>query len=129
MWPLMLNEVTRQVLYEDMCRYAALTRDPNPIHLDHAFARNTAFGGVIAHGTFCLNLIWRTVRLSLGPLDQRRFTLDIRFLAPVHERDWISTSGKVEAHSAHEARYAVWAEKSGCERVVEGTLMVEPQHP
>ncbi len=124
MWPQALTVVRRQVLYEDMRRYAALTNDPNPIHLDHAYAKNTAFGGVIAHGTFSLNLIWQAAHLSFEPLENPRFSLDIRFLGPVREWDWISAGGVIEAQSECRARYSVWVEKTAEDRVIEGTLAV-----
>ena len=129
MWPQALTPVRRQVLYEDMRRYAALTHDPNPIHLDHAYARNAPFGGVIAHGTFSLNLIWQAVRLSLGPLEKLRFSLDIRFLGPVREWDWISAGGAIEAQSGYEARYSVWVEKKANDRAIDGTLTVRLRRP
>lgn len=61
--------------------YAALTQDFNPIHLDAEFARGTAFGKPIAHGTMALNLIVEAVTQAM----QGAFfieDLDIRFSAP-----------------------------------------------
>ncbi len=39
--------------------YARITDDFNPIHTDPTFAATTPMGGVIAHGTMSLNLIWQ----------------------------------------------------------------------
>ena len=63
-------------------RYARLTNDFNPIHVDEAFARDTPFGGTIAHGTLSLALLVEAVERALPPA-WRMAGLDIRWTAPL----------------------------------------------
>ncbi len=47
----------RIVTQRDFDRFAALSRDDNPIHCDPAFAGGTHFGATVAHGMFLYGLI------------------------------------------------------------------------
>ncbi len=50
--------MTKRVLTQrDFDRFAALSRDDNPIHCDPGFARGTHFGATVAHGMFLYGLI------------------------------------------------------------------------
>ncbi|NBO93117.1 MAG: dehydratase [Planctomycetia bacterium] len=44
----------RTITETDVVSFAGLSGDFNPIHVDHAFARNTPFGRPIAHGLLVL---------------------------------------------------------------------------
>lgn len=48
---------TRIVRQEDFDRFAALSGDDNPIHVDPAFAARTRFGKPVAHGMLLYGLI------------------------------------------------------------------------
>ncbi len=48
----MENKITRTFTQSDFDRFAALTGDDNPIHVDPAFAARTRFGKTVAHGMF-----------------------------------------------------------------------------
>ena len=47
----------RIVTQRDFDRFAALSRDDNPIHCDPVFARGTHFGATVAHGMFLYGMI------------------------------------------------------------------------
>lgn len=47
----------RTVTQDDVDRFADVTGDHNPIHLDPEFARKTPFGQTIAHGYLTLSLM------------------------------------------------------------------------
>ncbi len=49
--------MTRVLTQGDFDRFAALSRDDNPIHCDPVFARSTHFGATVAHGMFLYGLI------------------------------------------------------------------------
>lgn len=98
--------------------YAHLTQDFNPIHLDPAFAARTPMGGVIAHGTMSIGLIWRALQQSLSPEDFLRVRLDVRFVKPVRLQDSLQGGGRLQ--NAENAIYDVWVRgaEDGVERIV-----------
>jgi len=72
--------------------YAEITGDYNPIHLDPEFAAKTPMGGVIAHGTLSMNLIWRHIQLNHGRAALQGTQLDIKFVAPVRVGDTLTVT-------------------------------------
>ncbi|HYF18367.1 MAG TPA: MaoC family dehydratase [Ramlibacter sp.] len=115
--PMQLRPVSTTVDMDAIRAYAHLTGDLNPIHLDPAFAATTAMGGVIAHGTFSLNLITQSLRLTLGEERMRGLVLDVRFVRPVRPGDELTTAGE----AAGPGTYAVRVLNQRGEPVIEGT--------
>lgn len=105
--------------------YAELTQDFNPIHLDPAFAASTPMGGVIAHGTLSIGLIWQCVQRSLPPEAFADADLDIRFVRPVRLAESLIAGGQLR--SDQPGVYDVWvrAEADQGERLV-GLLRLAP---
>jgi 3-hydroxybutyryl-CoA dehydratase len=102
-------------------RYADVTQDFNPIHLDPEFAARTPMGGVIAHGMLSLSLIWQSLEATFGTEQMSGIELDVRFIRPVREDDWVSAAG---ARVGETTTYQVWvqAERHGAaEAVISGT--------
>ncbi len=119
-----LNEVRFHVDRAAIHRYAAITQDFNPIHLDADFASKTAMGGIIAHGTMSLSLIWQSLADTLRLENNANITLDVRFVRPVREDDWIVAGGTLT-----DARgiYDVWVRAESPSRqevVISGTAMI-----
>ncbi len=119
------------VTSEAIRRYARLTLDENPIHLDADFARTTPMGGIIAHGTMSAALIWQALRLNAPtstrnhPDDFAGARLSIRFRRPVRIDDIV----RGEAVSGDEPdRYAVRVVRQDGECVIEGSLAL-PHRP
>ncbi|MDQ0139454.1 MaoC/PaaZ C-terminal domain-containing protein [Cupriavidus necator] len=64
----MHEDLPRVLSQRDFDRFAALSRDDNPIHCDPAFARGTHFGATVAHGMFLFSLLCaHTARQLPGP--------------------------------------------------------------
>jgi len=99
-------------------RFARITGDYNPIHVDAEFAAKTEMGGVIAHGTMSMNLIWQALEQSLGPDVLPRIELDVRFRRPVRPGDVIEGGGEPDDTGSG---YHVWARNQRGEAVIEGT--------
>jgi len=87
-------------------RYAELTGDVNPIHLDPDFAARTPMGGIIAHGTLSLNLILQSLTESFGAAALQGAEIDIRFARPVRENDLVIAGGEL---TETPGVYEVWA--------------------
>ncbi len=100
--------------------YAAITGDFNPIHVDPAFAATTPLGGVIAHGTLSMNLLWQLVSRNFGDQAVTDAELDIRFSLPVRVGDNLTAGGTQRLGQV----YDVWVRNQNGLAVIEGTLSV-----
>ena len=111
--------------------YAELTNDHNPIHLDADFAARTPMGGVIAHGTLSLGLIWQSLQRTMGPGVLSGAQLDIRFVKPVRVGERLVAGGQRCADDPN--TYDVWvvaeAAGEGQERIVGRVTLKAVQSP
>jgi len=103
--------------------YAQITGDFNPIHVDPVFAATTAMGGVIAHGTLSMNLIWQLVSVNFGIDACRGASIDIRFARPVRVGDRVTAGGA----SRPDGGYDVWVRNQEGVAVIDGTM--QPGEP
>lgn len=117
-----LLETTKQADYRTIAKYGELTNDHNPIHTDRAFAMTTEMGGIIAHGTLGLSLIWISLRKTLGDEAAAGAVLDVRFTAPVREDD-VVTAGGQEVEDMP-GLFDVWAKTGSGRIVIKGTATV-----
>jgi len=115
-----LTPITLQVTAEAILAYAELTNDYNPIHLDPEFAKTTAMGGVIAHGTMSLNLVWQALAQTLGDAALHHGVMQIRFKRPVRIGQQVTARGEALAEAPGD--YAIWVESEEGVRVIEGTF-------
>lgn len=113
-----LQTVSRCIDRQAIRLYAEASNDFNPIHIDPEFASRTPMGGIIAHGMLSLNLIWQSLRKTLGD-DGARATLEVRFVKPVREGDVITASGQ----SMADGRFEVWVKNQAGETVIGGTAV------
>ena len=100
--------------------YADLSSDYNPIHLDPVFAAATPMGGVIAHGTMSMGLLWQALFASFGADAFAHLELDVRFVRPVRGGETITAGGELADAAA--GTYAVWVRgDDGADRIA-GTV-------
>jgi acyl dehydratase len=59
--------VRRAYTQEDFDRFAALSRDDNPIHVDPEFAARTRFGRTVCHGMLLYSTICAALSREIGP--------------------------------------------------------------
>jgi acyl dehydratase len=115
-----LQTATLRVRADVIREYAELTDDRNPIHLDAAFAATTPMGGVIAHGTMSICLLWQAVFRTFGACAFDESELDIRFVKPVRDGETLTAGGQRSA--AGEDVFDVWVRADdGTDRLA-GTL-------
>jgi 3-hydroxybutyryl-CoA dehydratase len=86
------REVTvRTITAEDVDRFAQISGDLNPIHLDAEFAATTPFGRRVAHGLLTGAIVSATHTKLTGPgfvyLGQ-----ELNFRAPVHIGDTLTAT-------------------------------------
>lgn len=117
--PVTLQPVSLIISQALIREYAELTQDFNPLHLDAAFAAATPMGGIIAHGTLSMNLLWQSLSETLGERAQQA-TLDVKFIKPVRVGDRVTAHGRVD--EATPGRYLAWVENQLGEKVIDGTV-------
>ncbi len=84
----------RVLTQEDFNRFAALSGDDNPIHVDPEFSARTHFGRTVAHGMFLYSLICSAIdRFFPGATQSSQ---DLVFPAPTFVGDQVTVSLKVE---------------------------------
>ena len=75
---------TRVFTHEDVRTYAALSGDPNPLHVDPEYAQQTAFGRPTVHGLLAATLFTQILGTQLpGPGSVYAGQL-LKFLKPVY---------------------------------------------
>ena len=88
---------SREVTDELVRKFAEVSGDYNPIHLDEEFAKNTRFGRRIAHGM----LSGAFISAVLGNEFRHRkivyLSQTMRFVAPVYIGDTVTATGTVTA--------------------------------
>ena len=85
----------RTVTDDDIRRFAALSGDDNPVHLDEDFAAKTRFKGRIAHGMLAASFISTVVGTRLPGYGCIYITQNLRFRAPVRIGDTVETIATV----------------------------------
>ena len=92
-----LPELVRSVTQDQINRYAKVSGDYNPVHLDAEFASHSTFGRIVVHGMLVLAFISEMLTKEFGRdwLDSGR--LKVRFRAPVYPGDQVVTFGEVKA--------------------------------
>lgn len=86
----------RKILLEDVKRFASLSGDFNPIHLDADYAKGQGFPDAIAHGDFSMALISALIATELPGPGTVFISYDIRFLRPVVVGDQITVHVEIE---------------------------------
>lgn len=120
-----LKPSTQHVDFETILNYAALTGDYNPLHVDKEFAARSPMGGIIAHGTMSVALIWQALKNSLGIEALNRVHLEIRFVQPVRIDDDVTGGGELREGS-DPPLYEVWVRNGKGQDVIRGTATMKP---
>lgn len=97
-------ESTKTVTQADIVKFADVSGDHNPVHLDEAFAAGTAFKGVIAHGMLSASFISATLGTQLPGEGTIYLGQNLKFLAPVRPGDQVRTVVTVKEIVAEKRR-------------------------
>lgn len=88
-------EITRAFTQDDVARFAELSGDRHPTHLDEAYARGTRFGERVVHGMLTASLLSAANALLLGIPGAISVEQTLRFLRPVRVGDAITARSEV----------------------------------
>ncbi len=104
-------QARRTVSADDIDRFAAVSGDHNPVHVDAAFAARTQFKTRIAHGMLAGAFISALLGDELPGPGAIYISQSMKFRRPIHIGDEVTTRVEV---SAIDARHAHVALKTSC---------------
>jgi 3-oxoacyl-[acyl-carrier protein] reductase len=87
--------LVRKIGHDDIARFADLTGDSNPLHVDEEFAARTSFGGTVAHGMLSASLISTVIGTMLPGAGALWLSQSLDFLHPVRPGDTVSVLTRV----------------------------------
>jgi 3-hydroxybutyryl-CoA dehydratase len=120
-------EVSKTIGDAEIRKFAELTGDWNPLHLDQAFASRTRFHGRIAHGMLSASLVSTCVGMHIpGPGDGIFLGQSLRFVKPVYLGDTITLTATITAIRQDKpvlTLQTVWTNQHG-DTVIEGEAQV-----
>lgn len=82
----------RRVTDEDVRKFAEVSGDSNPIHLDEVYAASTVFKGRIAHGILAASFISKVIGMQLPGPGTVYMSQSLNFRAPVRIGDEVLTT-------------------------------------
>ena len=120
-----LRQIVRTVTRETIDGYEEILGIGNPLHFDEEFARETPFGGIIAHGMMSLAYVSEMMTEAFGAGWYESGELDTTFARPVRPGDTITTWGTVKGRTGVEGQIRVvcevYCENQMGEIVLKGT--------
>lgn len=91
----MSREVTHQVSEQDVDDFARISGDYNPLHMDEEYAKNTPFGGRIAHGAMTASYCSAILGNEIPGPGAIFMSLELKFRAPVRIGDTVLARAEV----------------------------------
>ncbi len=105
---------------EQLALFSAGTEDPNPIHVDDAFAKRAGFPAVLQQGPMTTAHLAEMLAAKFGA---RLRSLDVTFTAPVFVGDALRLVAKIESVGA-EIVLALAASKPDGTQTARGTAVI-----
>jgi acyl dehydratase len=91
--------IQHELTKEDVCAFARLTGDFNPLHLDETFARKSPFGRPIVYGMLSASFISALVGMVLPGRDALLTSQTLDFLHPAYVGDTLNITATVRRKS------------------------------
>lgn len=83
----------------DIDRFAEVSGDNSPLHVDKVFARSRGYGDRVAHGAYLIALASRLVGLYLPGQNALLLSVQMSFAAPVLPGTHVKVKGEIEQMS------------------------------
>ncbi|MDR2820237.1 MAG: MaoC family dehydratase [Desulfovibrio sp.] len=106
-------------------KFADVSNDNNPLHLDEDFAKTTTFGRRIAHGMISAGLISAVLGTQLPGMGTVYMSQSLKFRRPVFLGDTLTAWAEVQEKIDAKKRIILktWVENQNGETVVEGEAL------
>ena len=98
------DEMTYTVTEDTIAKFAAVSGDDNPVHLDEDYAAKTQFGGRIAHGMLSASFISAVIGTRLPGHGSIYLSQTLRFRRPVKIGDEVIAKATVSELDAERGR-------------------------
>ena len=124
-------ERVKRLTWADVQAFAAVSGDTNPAHLDPAYAAQTQFHDIVAHGMWTGALISAVLGTQLPGLGTIYLGQNLRFSRPVHIDDTVTVRVMVRELQAEKRRVVLdcLVVNQRGETVVSGdALVMAPAH-
>lgn len=114
----------------DFDRFARLSGDDNPIHVDHEYAANTKFGKTVAHGMLLYSAISKCLSEQFPA--NIHFSINLKFPQPTFASQPLSITQKITDKSPNSDWLEISSQvlhddgSSGCDGLI--TLSITPQY-
>lgn len=114
------------VSHSMVARFAALTGDRNPLHMDDEYARTTPLAGRIVHGMLTASFVSTLIGMHLPGRRALIQSVEVQFVTPVRIGDRLRLEGRVkEKHDAFRCLIIVLrARRQDDTLVARGTVQV-----
>ena len=91
----MTRYIRKVITDRDIEKFAEISTDHNPVHLDDEYARDTIFEGRIAHGMLTAGLVSAVIGEQLPGHGTIYMSQNLKFLAPVRPGNLVHAEVKV----------------------------------
>jgi len=120
-------EVKRIVTDEMVKLFAEATGDKNPVHLDEEYAKNTIFGGRIAHGILSLGIISSVLGMEFPGAGTIYLMQNGKFRRPVYIGEEVTVKLIVKEVDREKRRVLLetYVVKENGENAIEGEALVK----
>ncbi|WP_448375297.1 MaoC family dehydratase [Fervidobacterium sp.] len=120
-------EVKRIVTDEMVKLFAEATGDKNPVHLDDEYAKNTMFGGRIAHGILSLGIISSVLGMEFPGSGTIYLMQNAKFKRPVYIGEEVTVKLIVKEIEKEKRRVLLetLVVKQNGENAIEGEALVK----
>lgn len=85
----------KNISQEDVNKFACLTGDFNPLHLNESFAKSTKFRGTIVHGMLAASLFSRLIGMHCPGRYALILTQEIKYIKPIRKNSTLKIFGKI----------------------------------
>lgn len=121
---------SKQVTNEDVIKFADVTGDQNPLHLDDEYAKTTMFGERIAHGMIGAGIISGAIGMHLPGPGTTYLGQSLSFKRPVKIGDTLTVNLEITS-IVEKSKFSIATIKTTCvnqneEIVIDGEASVIP---
>ena len=125
-------DIKREITQDRIDKWAEVSVDFNPLHVDKEFGKKSRFGSTISHGTLTITYLMEmlTSWMGKGWLYGGRL-LNVKFIAPVLPGDTVHPAGKILNKRIEKDRKVIecelWLENQDGKKVITSKAIGEAE--